>query len=401
MPCRGGISEAFIGSAVYGFCNAASVVVCHQVIVCASQEIGHIGSCLYLRRFCPRKGDGMGDSHVQSIVGIVCLCPGKKIFARRHTVCSVVDILPDQGISLSFFCQIPPFIIGVAVSCAVLLHGDKSAHGVVGVRCLPVIIDCPRGTVSQRVIAVALPCRSLCAGKQASCGIVGVHGIVYGRVYAALSAQTEHTPHRVIGKIHIHDCAAVCLIFCHRRHPVGAIAVSGFAARLHHGKEIPRRVIGVLRAPAFRIRYAGQTVISVIGIVYHTFVRIANGSSVPNSIIRIADCAPVVVGHAGQPSQHIALHGHDAVPVLHLHQLAALIVTESCLSAVMVSHLQGLIVEVVCHGRYIAVLIRDPDRIAVTIVGITSLLFHRVYHTDHASPLVILIDGCMGHFPVL
>ena len=103
-----------------------------------------------------------------------------------------------------------------------------------------------------------------------------------------------------------------------------------------------------------------------------------------------------MISHAGQSSQHIPLHGHDAVPVLHLHHLAALIITEYGLSVVAVRHLHRLIVQIICHRGAVAFLIRDSHQVAVPVIGVVPLLLHGIDHADHGTSLIIVIDGFAG-----
>ena len=75
-----------------------------------------------------------------------------------------------------------------------------------------------------------------------------------------------------------------------------------------------------------------------------------------------------MIRYLNQPAQNIPLHCGSTVPILHLHELTALIVAERCCPAVTVGHGCRLVVQVIAHCGFLALLVREGYQIVISII---------------------------------
>ena len=179
-----------------------------------------------------------------------------------------------------------------------------------------------------------------------------------------------------------HTAHAVIFIFC---SPAVGIALSGHPT--HPVIVITGHVAVVALSYGFQVLY------QVIGVAHHGIVGIGDGAFIAHRVIGICYGISSVVSHLSQLSQQIYFIGGGSQPVVHLHQLAYLVVgIVYCLDSIIVNigyQINGT-VGIACH---IAILVCLLYQVAVAVILVGNLILFGVDYCGDQSAAIIAVQG--------
>ena len=182
--------------------------------------------------------------------------------------------------------------------------------------------------------------------------------------------DSHHTAHAVVF-VFCHPAVGIAL-FCYTVHPV--IVIAGHIAVVALG-------------------YGFQVLHQVIGVAHHGIVGIGDGAFVAHRVIGVCYGISSVVSHLGQLSQQIYLIGGGSQPVIHLHQLAYLVVgIVYFLDSIIINigyQINGT-VGIACH---ITILVRLLNQVAVAVILVGDLIVFCIDYCGDQSTAIIAVQG--------
>ena len=179
-----------------------------------------------------------------------------------------------------------------------------------------------------------------------------------------------------------HTAHAVIFVFCNP-----AIGIALFCYTVHPVVVIAGHIAVVA------LGYGFQVLHQVIGVAHHGIVGIGDGAFIAHRIIGICYGISSVVSHLGQLSQQIYFIGGGSQPVIHLHQLAYLVVgIVYFLDSIIVNigyQINGT-VGIACH---IAILVCLLNQVAVAVILVGNLILFGVDYCGDQSAAIIAVQG--------
>lgn len=334
------------------------------------------------------------------------------IDALDHLIGLVIGVLSHGG----------AFVVAVAVELAVLLL-DQIAPAIVGVNgallvvgavalldklievvdlvvVVDIVVVALVGQVAQGVILVVpvgVAVELLGRGDPVQL-VIGV-GDVGGGLAGAVAPHilVGHVAADVVGKgvlLLLHVLAAGVGVLNGKELADGVVVVVLLpAVGVVHVGDPAHTVIGVGGGAAILLHHLGEVVDQIVLLGGGGAVGVGHAGLVAHAVVGIGNVLAQAVGGGGDAVEQVDLVGGGAAPVLHLHQVAGLVVG--------VVHLLTTIVIDMAHqvkgiegvlGDH-AVGVGGLDQIAVAVVLMDGDMAQSVHHLGLEAPAIVLVQG--------
>lgn len=145
--------------------------------------------------------------------------------------------------------------------------------------------------------------------------------------------------------------------------------------------------------PVFSVDYTGEIINGIVEVGHLASVRIGNARLIADFIVGIGNRITLVVGHLLEAAKQIKFKGVCAGPVVHLHQLADLVVLIGDFFCSIIIDFLDQIKGSIGVLRYIAIGVDLGDHVPIAVVDIDGAVAKRIDLACDEIAAIILVES--------